>query len=75
MQSFAKRELVRVVRLPDGLITVDLTGKKSGRGAYICKNPECLAKAQKARRLEKNLECTIPDEIYEQLKGALSVDE
>ena len=48
-----KRELVRVVKSPEGEISLDLTGRKSGRGAYICPSIECLAKAKKARRLEK----------------------
>ena len=66
-----KRELIRVVRSPQGEISVDLTGKKSGRGAYICQNVECLRKARKAKRLERALECQIPDEVY----GRLTPDE
>lgn len=62
-----KKELVRIVRTAAGEISVDLTGKKSGRGAYICPSRECLAKAQKARRLERALSCQIPPEIYERL--------
>ncbi len=69
MQSFSKKELIRIVREPDGTISLDKTGKKSGRGAYICKNVQCLIKAKKAKRLEKNLECSIPDDIYNRLEG------
>ena len=62
-----KKSLVRIVRTPEGEILVDLTGKKSGRGAYICPRRECLEKAKKAKRLERSLSCEIPDEIYERL--------
>lgn len=62
-----KKELVRIVRTAAGEISVDLTGKKSGRGAYICPSRECLVRAQKARRLERALSCQIPPEIYERL--------
>lgn len=62
-----KKELVRIVKSPEGDISVDLTGKKSGRGAYICKSAECLAKARKGGRLEKAFECKIPSEIYDRL--------
>lgn len=67
-----KRELVRIVRDPEGNISVDLTGKKSGRGAYICKDKKCLMKAQKAKRLERAFECDVPDEIYERLEGEIT---
>ncbi len=67
-----KRELVRIVRDPEGNISVDLTGKKSGRGAYICKDKKCLGKAQKARRLERAFECEVPDEIYERLEKEIT---
>lgn len=66
-ESKAKTELIRVVRSPEGEISVDPTGKKSGRGAYICKSAECLKKARKNGRLSKNLECPIPDGVYEAL--------
>lgn len=67
-----KRELVRIVRSPEGEITVDLTGKKPGRGAYICPDLECLNKVVKSKRLERSLETTISEEIYETLKEQLS---
>ena len=62
-----KKELVRVVRSPEGEISVDLTGRKPGRGAYICPDPACLAKARKHKLLEKALETGISDEIYGRL--------
>ena len=67
-----KRELVRIVRDPEGNISVDLTGKKSGRGAYICKDKRCLMKAQKAKRLERAFECAVSDEIYERLEREIA---
>ncbi len=63
-----KRDLVRVVRNKEGVISLDLTGKKPGRGAYLCKDPECLKKARKARRLERALSCPIPEEVYAALE-------
>lgn len=62
-----KKELVRVVKSAEGEISVDLTGKKSGRGAYICPSKSCLAKAQKAKRLERGFECAISEEVYARL--------
>ena len=70
-EMFPKRELLRVVRSPEGEISLDMVGKKSGRGAYICKNVECFQKARKARSLERELECAISDEVYDQLKAQL----
>ena len=66
-----KKELIRAVKSPDGEISLDLTGKKSGRGAYICQNSACFAKAKKAKRFEKNLECQIPEEVYLSLEEEL----
>lgn len=68
MEMKSKKELIRIVKSPEGEVSVDLTGKKSGRGAYICKNIDCLEKAFKARRLNKNLQTNINDEIYQKLK-------
>lgn len=81
-----KRELIRVVKLPDtvnesgevtekGNIELDFTGKKPGRGAYICPSSDCLNKAIKAKRLEKAFSSSIPSEVYENLKEELSKDE
>jgi len=66
-----KNELLRIVKNKDNIIKVDQTGKQSGRGAYICYDMECLAKAQKSKRLEKALEIKIEDEIYEQMTNLI----
>ena len=63
-----KRQMVRVVRSPDGEISIDDTGKKPGRGAYICPNIECLNAALKGKRLQKALEVEIPEAIWEELR-------
>ena len=62
-----KKELVRIVRSPEGEVGVDLTGKKSGRGAYLCACASCLAKARKAKRLERAFGVPVPDDVYERL--------
>lgn len=67
-----KTELIRVLRTPDGTVCLDFTGKKSGRGAYICRDPECLKKARRSRRIDRNLDCDIPDEIYDRMEEELS---
>ncbi len=78
-----KRELIRVVKAPDtkdengeiiakGEISLDLTGRKAGRGAYVCKNLACFEKARKTRRFERSLSCKIPDEVYEQMQSELA---
>ena len=69
----AKRDLIRVVRSPEGEVSLDFGGKKNGRGAYICPNPECLKKARKSRALERAFDAPIPAEIYEQLTAELEV--
>ena len=66
-----KRNLIRVVRTPEGEIKLDKTGKLSGRGAYICKKAECLIKAQKAKSLSRALEVAIPADVYEALRKEL----
>ena len=71
-EHFPKGELVRVVRTPEGEVTLDLTGKKSGRGAYICKKSTCLKKARKSRRIEASLECSIPDAVYDIMEEEIS---
>ena len=80
-----KKELVRVVRAPERTdengnplppeISLDLTGKKPGRGAYLCRNPECLRLARKARRLERAFSCEIPAEVYERIRKELESHE
>ena len=66
-----KLELIRVVRSPEGEISLDLTGKKSGRGAYICPDKACFQKARKGKRLEKALETAIPDSVYDAMENEL----
>jgi predicted RNA-binding protein YlxR (DUF448 family) len=72
MEMKPKKELVRVVKSKEGEVSMDLTGKKPGRGAYICRNIECLGKAFKTKRLEKNLEVKISEELHEKLKGEIA---
>ena len=77
-----KRELIRVVKSKDvtdedgnvlvqGEISLDLTGKMPGRGAYVCRSAECFSLARKARRFERSLSCRIPDEIYDEMEKEL----
>ena len=68
-------ELLRVVRSPEGEISLDFTGKKSGRGAYICRSVKCLKKAVKSHRIDRNLECTVPDDVYDRMEKELSENE
>lgn len=63
-----KRELIRVVRCTDGEVRLDFGGKMNGRGAYICPNAECLKKVRKSRALDRSLEVTIPEEVYQRLE-------
>lgn len=77
-----KKELVRVVKAPEktdengavsgGEISLDLTGRKPGRGAYVCRDIECLKKARKARRFEKAFSCKIPDEVWDRMEEELN---
>jgi len=62
-----KKELIRIVRTPEGNVDIDLTGKKSGRGVYICAQKECLHSATKGKKLAKNLKIYVPPEIVEKL--------
>ena len=64
-----KNELVRVVKSPEGELSLDPTGKKAGRGAYVCTDPACLAASRKAKRLEKAFACRVPDALYDELEG------
>ncbi len=70
-EQFDKKDLVRVVRTPEGLITIDFKGKQNGRGAYLCRNRECLEKAVKNKGLERALKVNIPEETFERLKEEL----
>lgn len=66
-----KRELIRVVRSPEGEISLDFRGKKPGRGAYICPQGECLKRAMKSRALERAFSSQVPPEVYERLEEEL----
>ena len=66
-----KKVLLRIVRTPEGEILLDGTGKKSGRGAYVCPDTECLKKARKSRALERALDTAIPPEVYDALEGQM----
>ncbi len=72
-EHFAKNELIRVLRTPEGEIIIDFTGKKSGRGAYICKRLDCFKKARQKKRLEASLEVKIPEEVYIRLEEELAL--
>jgi predicted RNA-binding protein YlxR (DUF448 family) len=66
-----KKALIRVVRTPEGAIVLDSTGKKSGRGAYVCPDPACLKKARKSRALERAFSLEIPGEVYDALEAQM----
>ena len=66
-----KKELLRVLRTPEGEITLDFTGKKSGRGAYICYDVKCLKRARKSKRIDKSFQVDIPEEIYDKMEREL----
>ena len=63
----SKKEMLRVIKTPEDAIMIDATGRKNGRGAYICQNVDCLRKAIKNKGLERSLKMGIPEEVYEQL--------
>ena len=69
-----KRELIRIVRCTDGEVRLDFGGKMNGRGAYICPNSECLKKALRSKALDRSLEVTIPEEVYERLTREIEVE-
>ena len=70
-EHFPKNTLIRVVRSPEGEISLDFVGKKAGRGAYVCKNAECLAKAHKSHRLEAAFSVRIDESVYASLEESL----
>ena len=70
-----KIELLRVVRSPEGEISLDFTGKKSGRGAYLCRDVKCLRRARKSRRIDRNLECEIPEAVYDAMEAEMEAAE
>ena len=63
-----KRDMIRIVRCPDGQVRLDFGGKMNGRGAYICPDAECLKKVRKSKALDRSLEVPSPDEVYERLE-------
>ena len=67
-ERLAKRDMIRVVRCTDGAVQLDFSGKLTGRGAYVCPDPECLKKARKTRALERCLEVAIPEEVYDRME-------
>ena len=67
-----KMELMRVVKTPENEIVLDFTGKKSGRGAYICRDVKCLKKARKSKRIDSSLGVTVPEEVYDRMERELS---
>ncbi len=70
-EMLGKKGMLRVVKSKEGDISIDETGKKNGRGAYICRDMDCFLKAQKKHSLERSLKCTISEEIYEKLKAEI----
>ena len=67
-----KKELIRVLKTPEDTIVLDKTGKKNGRGAYLCNDIECFRKARKSKGLERSLQCEIPTEVYDELEKELT---
>ena len=67
-----KRELIRVVRAPDGAVSLDPVGKKPGRGAYVCRSEECLKRAIKQKQLERQLEVQLTEEVAQQLQATIA---
>ena len=71
----SKKEMVRVLKTAEGDIVLDVTGKKNGRGAYLCHSADCMKKARKNKGLERSLKMSIPDEIYGKLEEGLDENE
>ena len=74
-EMIGKKGAVRVVRSKDGEVSLDLTGKRAGRGAYLCRDSECLEKIRSAKKLDRALKCQVPDEIYDSIVKELSSDQ
>lgn len=68
----AKKDLIRVIKTPEEEVLLDATGRKNGRGAYICLNPDCLKAARKSKGLERSLKTAIPDEVYDNLEKEMN---
>ncbi len=71
-EMFDKRELIRVVKSPEGEVSLDLTGKKNGRGAYVCNNHECLKKARKRKSIERAFSMKIEDAVYDKMEEEIT---
>jgi len=74
-ESKPKKSLIRIVKMEGDLVAVDATGKKNGRGVYICPNPECLSKAMKSKGIERSLKVPIPENIYEDFEKEMKAFE
>ena len=72
-EHFPKNTLIRILRTPEGDVVLDMTGKRSGRGAYICKSLACFKKARKSGRISASLECSVPEEVYTRMEEELTV--
>ena len=70
-EHFPKNSLMRVLRTPEGEIVLDLVGKASGRGAYLCRNATCLKRARKSGKISASLECAIPEKVYDRLESEI----
>jgi len=70
-----KKELIRILRTQSGEVVLDATGRQNGRGAYLCRDPECLRKARKSRAIERSLRTPIPDEVYDRLEKEMATVE
>ena len=73
-ERLAKRAMIRVVRCTDGNVQLDFSGKLNGRGAYICPKADCLKKVRKSKALDRSLEVTIPEEVYDRLTKEIEVE-
>ena len=71
-QMKAKKDMVRVIKTPEDAVLLDTTGRKNGRGAYICANPDCLKQARKSKGLERSLKMAIPQEVYDSLEKEMN---
>ena len=71
----SKKEMMRILRTAEGEIVLDTTGRKNGRGAYVCRSMECFEKAVKSKGLERSLKCRVPEEAYESLKKEIELFE
>ena len=70
-----KKELIRVVKSPEGEVSLDFKGKKPGRGAYVCPDPQCLKRARKSRALERAFSAPLPEQVYDQLEAQMQEGE